>query len=353
MKRKKFWYAIRRFLFVYCSFFILCGFVVTVSFFLFFQFIEMTEEQVRAAAPLTFYNILFITATLTIGEAVRHRIAVERPAREILAALHKITAGDFTVRMPEHAMQAEFAEIVKGINTMTEELSGVETLRTDFIADVSHEMKTPLAVIGNYGTLLQDPNLSPEKRMEYAKTITVSARSLAEMMTNILRLNRLDNQQIYPDMKSYDLSEQLCECLLQFESRWEEKEINVQTDLAEDVTITADGELLALVWNNLLSNAFKFTPRGGTVSVSLKADGEDVVVAVSDTGCGISKESGQRIFEKFYQADRSHAPQGNGLGLALVKRVIDITGGSITVDSKLGVGSTFTVRLRREPHDAD
>lgn len=154
-------------------------------------------------------------------------------------------------------------------------------------------------------------------------------------------------------MKSYDLSEQLCECLLQFESRWEEKEINVQTDLAEDVTITADGELLALVWNNLLSNAFKFTPRGGTVSVSLKADGEDVVVAVNDTGCGISKESGERIFEKFYQADRSHASQGNGLGLALVKRVIDITGGSITVDSKLGVGSTFTVRLRREPHGAD
>ena len=230
---------------------------------------------------------------------------------------------------------------------MAAELSGVETLRTDFIANVSHEMKTPLAVMQNYGTLLQTPDLPEEKRLEYAKAVTESSRRLADMMTNILKLNRLENQQIYPKPTVFDLGEQLCESLLQYESVWERKGIEIETDIAEDVTVSADAELLSLVWNNLVSNAFKFTEEGGRVSLTLTADGEYATVRVTDTGCGMTAEVGAHIFEKFYQGDTSHATQGNGLGLALVKRVVDILQGEIRVQSAPGEGTTFTVRVRR------
>ena len=231
---------------------------------------------------------------------------------------------------------------------MAHELGSVETLRTDFISNVSHEMKTPLAVIQNYGTLLQTPDLSEEKRMEYAKGVTDGARRMADMMTNILKLNRLENQQIYPQATEFDLGEQLCECLLQYENVWEKADIEIDTDIAENVTVKADAELLSLVWNNLFSNAFKFTEAGGRVSVLLTTDGQYAVVKVQDSGCGMSPEVGAHIFEKFYQGDTSHATRGNGLGLALVKRVVDIMQGEISVESILGKGSTFTVKIRRQ-----
>ena len=167
------------------------------------------------------------------------------------------------------------------------------------------------------------------------------------MMTNILKLNRLENQEIFPNTAQYDLSQQLCECLLQFENLWEQENIEIDTDIADGVTVKADAELLSLVWNNLFSNAFKFTPSGGKVSVSLTATEQHVTVQVKDTGCGMTPEVGAHIFEKFYQGDTSHATRGNGLGLALMKRVIDIMQGEIGVESAAGKGSTFTVKIRR------
>ena len=249
--------------------------------------------------------------------------------------------------MKEFAGETGFNEIIDCLNKMTAELAGTETLRTDFIANVSHELKTPLAVMGNYATMLQQPGISEEDRVDYAKAISHSARRLAGLITNILNLNKLENQQIFPKQEEYDLSGQLCEALLQFEDAWEAKELNIETDIEDDVRICSDGELLSLVWNNLISNAVKFTPRGGTIGVALKADEKQVEVTVSDTGCGMKPEVGQHIFEKFYQGDTSHGTQGNGLGLALVKRVVDIFGGEISVQSVYGQGSTFTVRFRR------
>ncbi len=332
-------------------YFSLYGFVVTCSFLLFLQNFELPEAQLRTAAVNTFLNIILIAALFVGIDTIRRKISVERPVKQIKNALREITNGDFSVRLDPRGSQSNFAEIMDSINRMTEELSGMETLRTDFIANVSHEMKTPLAVMQNYGTLLQFPELSEQKRMEYAKAVTDGSRRLADLMTNILKLNRLENQQIYPQAKEYDLGEQLCECLLQYENVWEKSEIDIETDIAENVTITADGELLSLVWNNLFSNAFKFTPKCGKVSVSLTADNEYAVVKVSDTGCGMSPEVGAHIFEKFYQGDTSHATQGNGLGLALVKRVVDIMQGEIHVESVRGKGSTFTVIIRRNAHD--
>lgn len=149
-------------------------------------------------------------------------------------------------------------------------------------------------------------------------------------------------------MSAYDLGEQLRECLLSFESQWEAKELEIEADIEEDVTVEADGQLLSLVWNNLLSNAIKFTDDGGKISVSLKTSGPMAIVKVADTGCGIDRETGKHIFEKFYQGDTSRATRGNGLGLALVRRVVEIVGGNISVESQVEKGSVFTIEIRRK-----
>lgn len=340
----------------FMSFFLLISFTVTCCMTLFlvtFQSsakIELTKENIALAARLTFGNVILISLLFTIIDEVRRWFMVTRPVRHIIAAAEKIMNGDFSVRVaPLKGLDShdEFNVIADYFNRMAQEFSGIETLRTDFIANVSHELKTPLAVIQNYGTMLQAPDLPDEKRTEYAKAVTASSRRLADLITNILKLNRLENQQIFPEKKSYDLGEQLCECLLNFERVWEEKRIEISTDIEDEVFVESDFELLELVWSNLFSNALKFTETGGRVSLSLKTDGEFAVVKISDTGCGISPETGKHIFEKFYQGDTSHATQGNGLGLALVKRIMDITGGEISVESEVGKGSTFTVKLRR------
>ena len=336
-------------------FFLLVGFVVSCCMMLFLNVLsrEMgltyTSENIAEAAKITFLNVVIITVLFKTADFIRRRIMVDRPVKMITDTAEKIMRGDFSARVKHmHGSGMEgFNQIGESINKMAEELSGVETLRTDFIANVSHEMKTPLAVMQNYGTLLQSHDLTEEKRIEYALAITDASRRLADMMTNILKLNRLENQQIYPNPTTFDLGEQLCESLLQYESTWERKNIEIETDIAEDVLVSADAELLLLVWNNLFSNAFKFTDEGGRVSLSLIADNEYATVKISDTGCGMSAEVGTHIFEKFYQGDTSHATQGNGLGLPLVKRVVDILQGEIGVESAPGVGTAFTVRIRR------
>ena len=340
----------------YFIFFLLVSFVITCCTMLFVSIlaytldISLTDENISAAAKLTFWNVALLSLIFTVIDGIRRKVTVERPVKNITDAAEKIIQGDFSVRIkPQSRFGTDetFNRVIDCFNKMAEELGSVETLRLDFIANVSHEMKTPLAVMQNYGTLLQSPDLSEEKRIEYAKGITDGSRRLADMMTNILKLNRLENQQIYPQVKEFDLGEQLCECLLQYENVWKKAEIEIETDIAENVKVKADAELLSHVWNNLFSNAFKFTSSGGKVAVSLTATDHHAIVKVSDTGCGMSPDVGAHIFEKFYQGDTSHSSQGNGLGLSLVKRVVDIMHGEISVESSVGKGSTFTVKIRR------
>ncbi len=342
-------------LYHYFCFFLLMAFVISCCMILFINTmtnsmgITLTEENINAAAIATFWNVVFLSFVCTVIDGVRRKITVDRPVKQIVAAAERITKGDYSVRVPViHSIHRAdgLAEICECFNQMAQELSGVETLQTDFIANVSHELKTPLSVMQNCSTLLQQPELSEEDRIHYAKSISDASRRLTGLITNILKLNKLENQQIYPAMQNFDLSAQLIECLLAFENVWEQKNIDIDTDIQEDVRIDADPELLSLVWNNLLSNAFKFTGSGGTVGVSLKVENGCAVIGVSDTGCGISPEVGKRIFDKFYQGDTSHATQGNGLGLALVRRVVSIMGGDIAVSSEVNRGSTFTVKLK-------
>ena len=339
----------------YVVFFLVVAFAVTCCMLLFVNTLadtmdlSFTEENIAAAAKLTFGNVVLITLLFGTIDYVRRKMMVDRPVKIITEATEKIMQGDFSIRVaPMHGAGMEgFNQIGMAINAMAAELAGTETLRTDFIANVSHELKTPLAVMANLSTMLQHPGITEEERFEYAKAISEAARKLAQLITNILKLNKLENQQIFPQPKEFDLGEQLCECLLVFEDAWEAKSLEIETDITDDVRIKSDPELLSLVWNNLISNAVKFTPDGGKIGLSLNTEGDSVIVQVRDTGCGMKPEVGLHIFEKFYQGDTSHATQGNGLGLALVKRVVDILSGEISVQSVYGEGSTFTVRFKR------
>ena len=339
----------------YVVFFLTVGFAVSCCMILFLNILadsmglQFDASNIAVAAKLTFGNVLLITFLFGTADFIRRKITVDRPVKQITEAAEKIMQEDFSVRVPSiHGAGTEgFNEIGKAINKMAEELSGTETLRTDFIANVSHELKTPLAVMGNYATMLQRPGITEEEKNEYAKAISEAARRLAQLITNILKLNKLENQQIFPQTQEFDLGEQLCESLLGFEDAWEAKNLEIETDIEDGVRIKSDPELLSLVWNNLISNAVKFTPDGGTIGLSLKTEGSSVIVQVRDTGCGMKPETGMHIFEKFYQGDTSHATQGNGLGLALVKRVMDILNGEIGVQSVYGEGSTFTVKFKR------
>lgn len=352
MKLKKLLFAV----YSWFVFFLLSAFAVSCCMMLFLTMLsdtlalEYTPENLSAAAKLTFGNVVLISLIFTAADMLRRRLTVDRPTKRITEAGRRIMSGDFGVRIPPLAdtpSNESFNSIIDCFNGMAQELGGVETLRTDFIANVSHEFKTPLAAVSNYAALLGAEELSDEKRLEYAGAVSAASRRMADMMTNILRLNRLEARSISPNCEEYDLGGQLCECLLQFESVWENGGIQLETDIADDIRITSDAELLSLVWNNLLSNAFKFTEQGGAVSVSLHTESDFAVVTVADSGCGISAETGAHIFDKFYQGDTSHSTEGNGLGLALVKRVIDILHGEISVESAPGEGAAFTVRIRR------
>lgn len=338
----------------FLSFFLLMCFVITCCMLLFLTIMQTTmdinlqQNEIQFAARVTFGNVILLSLICSVIDAVRRKIMVGRPVRKIVNASEKVMRGDLSVRI-EKIRSIDptdgFNIIIDYFNKMAEELSGLETLRTDFIANVSHELKTPLAVIQNYAAILQQPDLSDEKRVETAKKISDSTRDLSDLISNILKLNKLENQQIFPERNVFDLGEQLCECLLNFENVWERENIEIYTDIEDGIWVKSDSELLSLVWNNLFSNAFKFTESGGKVTLVLKSENEFAVVQITDTGCGIDKETGAHIFEKFYQGDTSHATRGNGLGLALVKRVMDITGCDISVESEQEQGSTFTVKI--------
>ncbi|MBQ8087785.1 MAG: HAMP domain-containing histidine kinase [Clostridia bacterium] len=337
----------------YVTFFILIAFVITCSFYLFFDSADLDADMVRRNAPLTFLNVFLLSLFCCFVEWLMRKFTVDRPLRRIREATNRMAQGELSTRIDTADLPAyskEFIEIAEDFNLMAQELSSTETLRTDFVSNVSHELKTPLAVMRNYAALLKQPNLTEAERREYAAGIDGAVERMSVLITNILPLNKLENQQIAVQPEVYDLSEQVTQCLLGFEELWERKALEIDPDIDEGVEVRADPELLTLVWNNLISNAIKFTESGGTVGVSVKTEGEWAVVAVRDTGCGIGAETLKHIFDKFYQGDTSHATEGNGLGLALVKRVVYLAGGELNVTSAVGEGSRFEVRIRRDGH---
>lgn len=296
--------------------------------------------------PLVYWILVALGLTLFTRKQIAK--AYEEPMHKLADATRKVANGDFSVYVPtlHTADKLDYLDVmILDFNKMVEELGSIETLKTDFVSNVSHEMKTPIAIIKNYAELLQMENVKEETRMEYAQSIESASVKLSNLISNILKLNKLENQKILPEMQEFDVCRQLCECILQFENAWEEKEIEMDIEIEDSANIYADESLLELVWNNLMSNAIKFTEPGGTIKVRQSADGEQMKVAVSDTGCGMSEENIRHIFDKFYQGDTSHSREGNGLGLAMVKRVLELLDGNIEITSEEGYGSTFVVTL--------
>lgn len=300
----------------------------------------------QSIVPILYWGIAAVGITVYTRKRVKN--TYEIPLHNMAEAAGKVAQGDFSVYVPplHTADKLDYLDImILDFNKMVEELGSIETLKTDFISNVSHEMKTPIAIIKNYAQLLQMGQVTEETRIEYARSIENAAGKLSNLISNILKLNKLENQCILPEMEDYDVCRQLCECILQFEDAWDEKEIELETQIEDAAMVRADANLLELVWNNLISNAVKFTQRGGSVRICQTSTEDHIIVAISDTGCGIAKENVNHIFDKFYQGDTSHAKEGNGLGLALVKRVLELMEGDIQVVSEVGKGSTFTVKL--------
>lgn len=282
---------------------------------------------------------------ITVHQRVK---AFDRPMRKLSEAAKQVAEGDFTVYLePEHSPdKMDYVDVMfEDFNKMVEELASIETLKDDFIANVSHEMKTPLAIIQSYATALKKEGLDPVRRAEYVDTLVTASENLTTLISNILKLNKLLNQEILSVSEPYDLCRQLSDCAISFEKAWEQKDIEFSADMDDRVIIQADEGMLEIVWHNLFSNALKYTEPGGMVTLTQTSDDDSVTVSVSDTGCGMEEETMKHIFDKFYQGDTSHSHEGNGLGLSLVARVIDLVGGSISVKSKMGKGSAFTVRL--------
>lgn len=297
-----------------------------------------------------FGYLILIALILTVLTGIIRHYSFSHPMRRLSEAARKIAEGDFSVRVAPLRKDGkkDYIEVMfDDFNKMAEELASIETLKSDYIANVSHEIKTPLSVIQSYAMALQHDTLSPEERREYAKTVVTASQKLSALVTNILKLNKLENQEIMPVSAPYDLSEQLRCCALAFEDLWENKGITFTADLDETI-VSYDESMLELVWNNLLSNAIKFTNPGGSIALTLKNEDSFAMVSVTDSGCGMDEAIVKHVFDKFYQGDTSHSQEGNGLGLALVKKVIEIIGGGITVDSKIGYGTTFTVCLKTE-----
>lgn len=330
-----------------CFFFmaLLVGAVAIAGYALTYKYVGLT-----AAILVSVVNILLLTFACLGMDVIRRRIMVYAPLKKILAGTKKIARGDFSVRFtPNHEWgdYDEFDEIMLDLNRLVEELERTELVHSDFIANVSHEIKTPLSVIDGYARLLASEGATGEQRKEYVKNLTDASASLTALVTNILKLNKLENSGILPEKKALELGDCVRDCVLSFEDKFEEKGIELVAEI-EDTTVYSDRGLLEIIWNNLLSNAVKFTEYGGTITVEVKAEKTpraSAWVRVTDTGVGMSAETGARIFDKFYQGDTSRKREGNGLGLALVKRAIDILGGEITVESEIGKGTAFTVRI--------
>ncbi len=329
------------------SFFVLIAFIMQIAI-LCYDYIIKKTSNLSLIALLILIEIIILATFCTVFDWIRRKIMIDRPTKKILRATEKIAKGDFSTRLEiahEYGKYNEYDLIMENLNKMASELEKNEVLKTDFISNVSHEIKTPLSVIQNYATLLQDDTLDSETRKNYAKTLIAASKRITDLITNILKLNKLENQEIQEKHEAFSLTEALSESVLEFEPLIEKKNLYLNCDF-DDVTVFSSKSLLEIVWNNLISNAIKFTPEGGEINISLKRLDKNAEIKVTDTGCGMTSETGAKIFEKFYQGDTSHSTQGNGLGLALVKKVIDILGGEISVQSELNKGSTFTILLK-------
>jgi two-component system, OmpR family, phosphate regulon sensor histidine kinase PhoR len=260
-----------------------------------------------------------------------------------IQAMNRIAHGDFTVSLTDDEHDP-YNELAITVNNMARELGSMETLRQEFVSNVSHEIQSPLTSISGYAALLEDDTLPPAQRIHYVEIIKTESKRLSKLSANLLKLSSLEAGIVPLSMRNYRLDRQLQNTTILLEPQWSKKNISIEADL-DKVVISADEELLSQVWINLMNNAVKFTPEGGTIHITLSSDGEKINCTVADSGIGIALADQIHVFERFYKADKSRDRSlgGNGLGLSLVKKIVELHGGSVTLESDLGKGTLFTV----------
>lgn len=269
---------------------------------------------------------------------------VFKPIKDLRVAMEQVADGDFNVRLKQPSKSQEIQEVYSGFNLMVHELGTTEMLQRDFTSNVSHEFKTPIAAIEGYSTLLQgSDNLDPDQQ-EYVDKILYNTKRLSGLVGNILLISKLENQTIDAHKQTYLLDEQIRESILGMESSWMAKDIEFDVDL-DPIKYLGNEGLMRHVWDNLLGNAIKFSPNGGLIKIILKKQEDNIVFTIEDQGPGIPEESKKRVFDKFYQTDNSRKQDGNGLGLPLVKRILMLSGGKISIEDAEGGGSRFIVIL--------
>lgn len=305
---------------------------------------EVISENTGLVVVLGVVSLMIIAQIITI-------VFVEwfiQPVRRMSDAINRIAQGDFDVEIDSSKFRKEMKNIADDLNKMARELKSIEVMRSDFVSNVSHEFRAPLSAIQGYVTLLSNNNLTEEQRKDYFLKLSESTRRLTGLTDNVLRLSRLESQNIVAEPRLFSLDEQLRCAVLVFEQQWTEKNITPELDLP-GCEYNGNEELLNQMWLNLIGNAVKFSDENGKIGVRIDTADEDfVAVTVSDDGIGMTEDVKKHIFEKFYQADTSRRIEGNGLGLALVKTVADLTGSRIEVESEPGKGSVFTVKLPKK-----
>lgn len=280
----------------------------------------------------------------------RHYIidTYDEPIYRIGDAARRVAQGDFSIYIPPDHPASEATSLdvmIEDFNKMVASLGSGEVLKSDFVANVSHEIRTPVAIIENSTVMLGREGISKEEQQKYIADIHKSTNVLVSLTRKLLVLNQLENHTFDVETQQYGLHEQLCECILNYEDALDEKQINLDLDVDEKLTISGNPDLLDIVWDSLLSNAIKFTAAGGEISLHASTDEDGVMVSISDNGCGMSEDTLNHAFEKFWQGDVSHSQEGNGLGLSLARAAAQLAHATISVRSRLGLGSEFMVHL--------
>lgn len=305
-----------------------------------FGVIEVVQEGIGIGTII----LLMSAISIVLGAALSFLFSKIplRPINTLINKMNRLSAGDFTARMEEYNHPA-LQEISVSFNRMAAELENTEVLREDFVNNFSHEFKTPIVSIAGFAKLVRRGRLTEEQKQEYLASIEEESMRLSYMATNVLNLTKVENQKILADVTKYNVSEQIRSAVLLLEAKWSKKNIDLQLEFGE-YEIEANEELLKQVWINLIDNAVKFSPDGGTMVIDIADEEAELCISVGNTGDGIPQDKLDKIFHKFYQADESHAAEGNGIGLAIVKRVIALHGGKVEVRVKNGM-TVFAVTL--------
>ncbi len=298
----------------------------------------------KNSAPVVLISFIAISCLIGTGLSALFGKVLLHPVESVIKAMKRIEKGDYSIRIDDEGTTGEIKELVSSYNKMAEELSGVEMFREDFINSYSHEFKTPIVSIQGFAKQLKKDDLSDEKRREYIDIIISESRRLTNLSSNILMLNSLENRQILTDKTTVQLDEQIRSCVLLLEKQWSAKNIEFDIDM-EEISFVTNAEMLSQAWVNIISNAIKFSPEDSVIRIRLKKQGGSIRAEITDRGIGMREETIRHIFERFYQGDTAHSAEGNGLGLPLVKRIIELNDGSIRVESQYGQGTAFIVEL--------